>query len=86
LSHIIPKNSILVDGGTALHVPLLGFGMLNYLDDFADVESPSRAKKAFDELKHLLDSCGLEESSHKAVPPSTRMEFLGIDWPYTSLS
>ena len=52
--------------------------MLNYLDDFADVESPSRAKKAFDELKHLLDSCGLEESSHKAVPPSTRMEFLGI--------
>ena len=38
----------------------------------------SRAKKAFDELKHLLDSCGLEESSHKAVPPSTRMEVLGI--------
>jgi hypothetical protein len=38
----------------------------------------SKAKKAFDELKHLLDSCGLEESFHKAVPPSTRMEFLGI--------
>ena len=57
---------------------LLGFGIVNYLDDFAGVESPSRAKKAFDELKHLLDSCGLEESSHKAVPLSTRMEFLGI--------
>ena len=25
-----------------------------------------------------MDSCGLEESSHKAVPPSTRMEVLGI--------
>ena len=57
---------------------LLGFGIVNYLDDFAGVESPSRAKKAFDEFKHLLDSCGLEESSHKAVPLSTRMEFLGI--------
>ena len=57
---------------------LLGFDIVNYLDDFAGVESPSRDKKAFDELKHLLDSCGLEESPHKAVPPSTSMEFLGI--------
>ena len=57
---------------------LLGFDIVNYLDDFAGVESPSRAKKAFDELKHLLDSCGLEESSHRAIPPSTRMAFLGV--------
>ncbi|CAG2206889.1 unnamed protein product [Mytilus edulis] len=56
----------------------MGFDIVNYLDDFAGVESVDRADKAYIELKRLLDSCGLEESSHKAVPPSTRMEFLGI--------
>ncbi|VDI14398.1 Hypothetical predicted protein [Mytilus galloprovincialis] len=56
----------------------MGFDIVNYLDDFAGVESVDRADKAYIELKRLLDSCGLEESSHKAVSPSTRMEFLGI--------
>ncbi|CAC5393055.1 unnamed protein product [Mytilus coruscus] len=56
----------------------MGFDIVNYLDDFAGVESVDRADKAYIELKRLLDSCGLEESFHKAVSPSTRMEFLGI--------
>ncbi|CAC5397009.1 unnamed protein product [Mytilus coruscus] len=56
----------------------MGFDIVNYLDDFCGVESVDRADKAYIELKRLLDSCGLEESFHKAVYPSTRMEFLGI--------
>ncbi|CAC5376459.1 unnamed protein product [Mytilus coruscus] len=56
----------------------MGFDIVNYLDDFAGVESVDRADKAYIELKRLLDSCGLEESFHKSVSPSTRMEFLGI--------
>jgi len=56
----------------------LGFDIINYLDDFAGVEKPLFAHKAFFELKELFLSCGIEESEQKAVAPSTRMEFLGI--------
>ncbi|CAG2238689.1 unnamed protein product [Mytilus edulis] len=56
----------------------LGFDIINYLDDFAGVESPELSSKAFLELQNVLASCGIEESEHKAVGPSTRMEFLGI--------
>lgn len=48
-----------------------GFNLINYLDDFAGAEVPAKLQKAFDELKMLLLSCGLEESSYKACPPST---------------
>ena len=37
------------------------------------LDLPDRTFKAFDELKHLLISSGIEESSHKAVPPSNRI-------------
>ncbi|VDI73107.1 Hypothetical predicted protein [Mytilus galloprovincialis] len=56
----------------------LGFDIINYLDDFARVEVPELSAKAFLELQNVLASCGIEESQHKAVGPSTRMEFLGI--------
>ncbi|CAG2216499.1 unnamed protein product [Mytilus edulis] len=56
----------------------LGFDIINYLDDFAGVEIPELSEKAFLELQNVLASCGIEESEHKAVGPSTRMEFLGI--------
>ena len=56
----------------------LGFDIINYLDDFAGVEKPLFAHKAFLELKELFLSCGIEESEQKAIAPSTRMEFLGI--------
>jgi hypothetical protein len=54
----------------------LGFDIINYLDDFAGVEKPLFAHKAFLELKELFLSCGIEESEQKAITPSTRMEFL----------
>ncbi|CAG2215234.1 unnamed protein product [Mytilus edulis] len=47
-------------------------------DDFAGVEIPELSAKAFLELQNVLAFRGIEESEHKAVGPSTRMEFLGI--------
>ncbi|CAC5393934.1 unnamed protein product [Mytilus coruscus] len=57
---------------------LLGFDIINYLDDFAGAETSENAFKAFKELENLFLSCGIEESTHKAFSPSHRMEFLGI--------
>ena len=64
----------------------LGFEIVNYLDDFAGAEEVEKSQKAFDELKVLLDCAGIVESGHKAVPPSTRMEFLGIICDTVSLT
>ncbi|CAC5397434.1 unnamed protein product [Mytilus coruscus] len=55
----------------------LGFDIINYLDDFAGVEFPTMSSNAFLELQNVLTFCGIEESKHKAVGPSTRMDFLG---------
>ena len=57
---------------------LLGFDIVNYLDDFAGADTPDRAMRAFTELRTLLNSCGLQESHKKAIHPTTKMEFLGI--------
>ncbi|CAC5369965.1 unnamed protein product [Mytilus coruscus] len=57
---------------------LLGFDIINYLDDFAGAETSENAFKAFKELENLFLSCGIEESTHKAFSSSLRMEFLGI--------
>ncbi|CAC5406793.1 unnamed protein product [Mytilus coruscus] len=73
-SHICQR----VTNAVAFMFRQMGFDIVNCLDDFAGVESVDRDDKAYIELKRLLDSCGLEESFHKAVSPSTRMEFLGI--------
>ena len=56
----------------------IGFNIINYLDDFAGAESPELAEKAFVELHNIFNSCDIDEYIHKACPPSTRMEFLGI--------
>ena len=55
-----------------------GYPLVNYIDDFAGAEHPSHADKAFQELAGVLQELGLRESVKKAVPPSTRMEFLGV--------
>ena len=48
------------------------------MDDFGGAESPDRAQGAFDYLGKMLARFGLEEASEKAVPPTTRMDWLGI--------
>ncbi|XP_021354869.1 uncharacterized protein LOC110451275 [Mizuhopecten yessoensis] len=55
-----------------------GYYILNYLDDFGGAEEQSKSKDAFEYLGAVLHNCGLVESLEKAVPPSTRMVFLGV--------
>jgi hypothetical protein len=57
---------------------LLGYMMVNYLDDFGGAETNEKAWKAYETLGELLMSCGLEESVDKAVTPTTKMTFLGV--------
>jgi hypothetical protein len=56
----------------------IGIDILNYLDDLAGCESPETSWDAFNNLGHILDRCGFEESVEKACPPNTKMIFVGI--------
>ena len=49
----------------------LGYWSINYLDDFGSAED------SFNLMGRLLTSIGVDEATDKAVPPTTRMEFLG---------
>ena len=52
-----------------------------YMDDFAGCEvTEERAIAAFDALKLLLIELGIQESEAKALKPSTKMRFLGIEF------
>ena len=52
--------------------------VLVYLDDFGGAEKADMAYDSFNHLGWLLDYFGLEEARDKAVPPSTKMDWLGI--------
>jgi hypothetical protein len=51
----------------------IGIDILNYLDDLAGCESPETSWDAFNNLGHILDRCGFEESVEKACPPNTKI-------------
>lgn len=57
---------------------MIGFAVLNYLDDFAGAERGQQAMVAFLMLRELLKRSGIEEALDKACPPSEVMIFLGI--------
>ena len=54
--------------------------VLVYLDDFGGAEHADRAMDSFNYLGSVLEQCGLEEAQEKAVPPSTRMDWLGVSF------
>jgi hypothetical protein len=56
------------------------------LDDLAGCESPEKSWDAFDNLGHILDRCGFEESVEKACPPNTKNIFVGILLDATNLT
>ena len=57
------------------------YHVCNYVDDFGGVESTrERALAAFTALGRLLDDLGLQESKKKAVPPTTCITFLGVQF------
>ena len=59
-----------------IHVNM-GYWSTNYLDDFGGAENDSKAWRSFLALRELLKSLGAAEAVNKAVPPTTRMDFLG---------
>ena len=56
------------------------YNALVYIDDFAGAEHGERAWEAFHDLGLLLDHLGVAESKKKALSPSTRMLFLGVEF------
>ena len=67
-----------VTSGVKYAFQMLGYKLVNYIDDFAGVARPEVAQEAFECLGQLLYTLGLEESVSKAESPSTCMLFLGI--------
>ena len=54
------------------------FFLLNYVDDFVGAELKERIWPAFQALSALLQRLRVDTSAEKMVPPTTRLEFLGI--------
>ena len=63
-----------------------GLDVVNYIDDFGMVSDWEKAQDDFRELGGVLGSCGLQESVRKALPPATRMEFLGVMFDTNTLT
>ena len=56
----------------------LEYFILNYVDDFVGAEMKVNIWKAYRALENLLQNLRDETSKDKIVPPTTRLEFLGI--------
>ena len=52
--------------------------LLNYVDDFVGAELKRSIWQAYWALSSILTELGVETSEEKIVPPTTRLEFLGI--------
>ena len=54
-----------------------GYWSINYLDDLGSAEKPQEAWNSYNLMGRILSSLQIDEATEKAVPPTTRMEFLG---------
>ena len=64
----------------------LHFFLLNYVDDFVGAELQEKIWEAYQALTHTLQKLGVETSKEKIVPPTTRLEFLGITFDSQSMT
>ena len=55
-----------------------GFEEVNYLDDLGSAETEDVADVAFQVMGDVLNNIGIEESKHKATPPTCIAIFLGV--------
>ena len=63
------------------------YQVCNYQDDLGGVEETyERSRAAFDKLGWLLTDLGLAESEKKAVPPSTKITYLGVEFDSCSMT
>ena len=56
----------------------MGYFLLNYINDFVGAEVKERIWEAYKALEQLLQELRVETAPEKLVPPTTRLEFLGI--------
>ena len=56
----------------------VGYSLLNYVDDLLAAETKQRATRAFNHLEQLLKDIRIDTAPDKIVPPTTRIEFLGV--------
>jgi hypothetical protein len=63
-----------------------GFTICNYIDDFGGVEIPSLAMQAYNHLGTTLEDLGVVESIQKAVPPSSILTFIGVQFDSNKLT
>ena len=54
------------------------FFLLNYVDDFVGAELKHNIWQAYWALTSLLEELRVDTSEEKIVPPTTRLEFLGV--------
>ena len=54
------------------------FFLLNYVDDFVGAEVEAKIWQAYQALTRILEELRVETSKEKLVPPTTRLEFLGV--------
>ena len=64
----------------------LQYFLLNYVDDFVGAELEETVWKAYLHLKTLLDNLQVDTSPEKLIPPTTRLEFLGITFDSVSMT
>ena len=67
-----------ITNGIAFIHRQMEYFLLNYVDDFIRAEVQQRAWQAFQALTLLLEKLNVETSKDKIVPPTMRLEFLGI--------
>ena len=56
----------------------LSFFLLNYVDDFLGAETKAKIWQAFNHFTEILQQLQVDTAPDKIVPPTTRIEFLGI--------
>ena len=64
----------------------LSYFLLNYVDDFVVAEYMDRAWAAYNALTQLLRDLRVETSKEKLVPPTMRLQFLGITFDSTKMT
>ena len=56
----------------------LTYIVFNYVDDFMSIDFEMHAWQSYNTLGNLLRDLGVNEAEDKAVPPTTKLEFLGV--------
>ena len=62
------------------------FFLLNYVDDFVGAENRDKIWASYRALSSLLEELRVDTSQDKIVPPTTRLEFLGIIFDSTTMT